>query len=137
LRLLGRLVEYFDLSRLPPGRRSYRAHGLGPEEACYPAGPAGEAAPPPPRPSPLHTLGHYVALALGVLAKYFIESAQGGARVSWVTVLSAVILAAVIFPYVYRRACDPAQARGMQFFVSFQHGFFFQTVLEVVQGALI
>jgi hypothetical protein len=103
-----------------------------------PAAPATPLAPPPGRPVPLiYTLLHYVALVLGVVSKCFIESLSRGGRMSWVTLVSSAILAAVVFPVVYKRVCDPTQVGSMQFFVSFQHGFFFQTILEEIQKALI
>ena len=94
--------------------------------------------PPPPGPVPLiYTVLHYVVLVLGVVSKCFIESLNRGGRMSWVTLVSSAILAAVIFPFVYKKVCNPTQVGAMQFFVSFQHGFFFQTILEEIQKALI
>ena len=81
----------------------------------------------------LYTLFHYLCLVLGVMGKFFIEAASGDGQVNWVSLASAAILSAVVFPYVYRKVCDPRHPNGMQFFVSFQHGFFIQTVLEQVQ----
>ncbi len=81
----------------------------------------------------LFTFLHYLALVLGVMGKFFIEWATGDGRLNWFSLASAAILAAVVFPYVYRKVCDPRHPNGMQFFVSFQHGFFIQTVLEQVQ----
>jgi len=43
----------------------------------------------------------------------------------------------VIYPFVYKkRVCDPNQSGGLQYFVSFQSGFFFQTLLEEIQSTL-
>lgn len=115
-----RIFDHFDLSHRP--QREYQAQGVtGPgPDGCRP------------RPG-LSTLGHYLCVVLGVTAKFFIEQATGVARLDWTSLVSAAILSAVVFPYVYRKVCDREHPNMMQFFVSFQHGFFIQTVLEQVQ----
>ncbi len=111
---------------------------VGSVDDASPAAPVAPLLAPPGRPVPLiYTLLHYVVLVLGVVSKCFIESLNRGGRMGWVTLVSSAILAAVIFPFVYKRVCDPTQVGAMQFFVSFQHGFFFQTILEEIQKALI
>ena len=128
LSLASRIIRHFDLADTP---------GVRPLLAAEDA-PAAPLPPPPKRPVPLiYTLLHYVVLVLGVVSKCFIESLNRGGRMSWVTLASSAILAAVIFPSVYKRVCDLTQVGPMQFFLSFQHGFFFQTILEEIQKALI
>ncbi|MEW6032528.1 MAG: hypothetical protein AB1645_06575 [Bacillota bacterium] len=127
---LRRLGGYFYLGSARPPEFTVRSWavpspvGDRPEAPC----PADDQ-----RRQALYTVLHYLALVLGVLAKFFIETASRGGTLSWVTVASSVILAAVAFPYVYRRVAAPGQTGAVQFFVSFQHGFFIQTVLEQVQ----
>ena len=77
---------------------------------------------------------NYVGVFLGVAAKYFIQYSHGGPdSFNWVTLVSSVILSAVIYPFVYKKVCDPRLSGGVQYFISFQHGFFFQTLLEEIQ----
>jgi hypothetical protein len=127
------MVRYFDL-----GIRPDRGAGCG---SCLPAlsgeGKAGEEDGRPVRcRSPLHTAGHYVSLTLGVLAKQFTEASTGWSEFNWTTVITAAILAAVSFPYVYKKVCDPSRSDPVEFFISFQSGFFFQTILEQVRRML-
>lgn len=79
-----------------------------------------------------YTIGHYISLTLGVIGKFIIQATSGQIELSGWTLVSSAILAAVVFPFVYKRVCGPNHRGGMQFFVSFQHGFFFQTILEQV-----
>lgn len=94
---------------------------------------------PPPRPTVRSTVTavyvflNYVGVAMGVGAKYFIEYSRGRMQFSWTIMVSSIILSAVIYPFVYKRICDPRRSGGVQYFISFQHGFFFQTLLEEIQ----
>ncbi len=131
--LWARVVRYFDLGVWPD-----RGVGCG---SCPPARSgerkAGDDGGRPLRcRSPLHTVGHYVSLTLGVLAKQFTEASTGWTEFDWTTVVTAAILAAVSFPYVYKKVCDPHRSDPVEFFISFQSGFFFQTILEQVRRML-
>lgn len=157
--LLARLRDHFDLTN---GRSHSPVAAPGPSDpdppASHPvalqiasthANPGGHASRPRPRnptsddrdpnPEPTGKLAvflHYLAIVLGVLAKYFIASTHGDEQLNWLTVVSSLILSAVVYPYVYKRVCDPSLSTGMQYFVSFQNGFFFQTLLEEIQNKL-
>lgn len=148
---LGKLGRYFDLNSVPDasGRSDLAALGAG----CRPVsagrgegstrtsggetpGVGGEALVPGGECPPVKTLLHYLAVALGVLAKYFIRAVGEDGALSWLTVASSFVISAVMFPYVYKKVCD-RRARGVvPYFVSLQHGFFFQTVLEQVADVL-
>ncbi len=153
MNLLGHVRSHFDLSHGRGRGLLIREGGLG--EAVSVDAPASGTRPPdpiplgsvPPRPDEGRiscgrrlTAGvillHYLALTLGVLAKFFIQFTHGASRLNWLTLVSALILSAVIYPHVYKRVYDPDQNCGLQYFVSFQSGFFFQTLLEEIQNTL-
>jgi len=132
-----RVVEYFDLT--DRWRPEYSGQTVG-------TSPWGGTGPPLPedqrksgagcRAVTLYAVGHYLSVVLGVLGKYFLQFTSGESLFGWHTVVAAVILAAVVFPYVYRKAITRDGTDPTQFFVSFQHGFFIQTILEQVERML-
>jgi len=117
--------EYFGQAVDAAGR------GTGPQRPVLPGEEGPEGAP-----SPLYAVGHYLSVVLGVIGKYFLQFTSGRSHFSWHTIVASVILAAVVFPYVYRRVMSRNGSGAMQFFVSFQHGFFFQSILEQVERML-
>jgi len=139
-RCLGR---HFDLTR--------REASPGPRPSPRPlaAAPAGgESQPAPAAPkegaevcrssalTPAQIAWHYVALAAGVLAKFFVEFARGEGQFNWLSLVSSLIISAVVYPFVYKKVCDPSQNGILSYFVAFQSGFFFQTLLDEIQNTL-
>lgn len=136
--LWKRAACHFDLGHRQPSQESSETSvfaGLG-GGSSGPPGAAGSPAGPGCDLPFAYTVGHYVSLTLGVVGKFVIQAASGQAELGAWTLVSSAILAAVVFPFVYKRVCGPNHRGGMQFFVSFQHGFFFQTILEQVEQLL-
>ena len=85
-----------------------------------------------------NTIAMYVGIFLGVLGKYVFTLYDPGNKFDlslfdpfWLVI--ALIIAAVIFPQIYKGTKIEIQRFGpLQFFIAFQNGFFWQTILEVI-----
>jgi hypothetical protein len=127
-------VASFTLGECRPGPDGRSAGPTHPSRSR--TGRSGAGGGPRPAPSPVYVFLNYAAVALGVAAKYFIQYSHGLMSFNWATLVSSAIVSAVLYPFIYKKICDP-QAGGMQYFISFQHGFFFQTVLEEIQRSVL
>ena len=89
-----------------------------------------------------NTMTMYIGVFLGVLGKYIFSLYVPGQRLDatlldpfWV--LISLVIAAVIFPQIYKGAKLRIQtADPMQFFIAFQNGFFWQSILEIISKSL-
>jgi hypothetical protein len=90
-----------------------------------------------------NTIVMYIGVFLGVLGRYIFANYLTGKRLDigqldpfWIII--SLIVAAVVFPQVYKgtkfkiEAIDP-----LQFFIAFQNGFFWQSILEVIAKGLV
>jgi len=85
-----------------------------------------------------HTLFLYSTVAVGVLAQFIagnileIEKGTFGS-LSFLKLFLAFVVAAIIFPAVYRGASfDRCKEHPVQYFIAFQNGFFWQALLQVL-----
>jgi len=81
----------------------------------------------------LWTFANYGATVLGVVGKNIILSLQRSHELafSWAVLLSSLVVAAVVLPTIYQKSRLARQApHAIHLFVSFQNGFFWQTLIE-------
>ena len=80
---------------------------------------------------------YYFAISLGVLSSKIMDEIDNkkSIEINKIHLLTSLIIAAVIFPTVYKHASfDSRRANPMQIFISFQFGFFFKSVLGTIQS---
>jgi hypothetical protein len=78
----------------------------------------------------------YMGVVLGVVGKVLFSLYTDGSAPSGPIVLISSIVAAVIFPRVSRDAgIDPDNPHPLQFFLAFQGGFFWQTLIGEIGRA--
>ncbi len=79
---------------------------------------------------------------MGVLGKYIFLIYTPGSKFVislfdpfWLVL--SLIIAAVIFPYIYKQAqLDIEKIEPIQFFIAVQNGFFWQTIMEIIGKSL-
>ncbi len=124
--LLHTVIRHFDLTSAHVPRLLARS-----------AAATGDTPAAPGSVTPTVALLHYVCLVLGVLAKFFLQFTHGDGTFDWLTLASSLIISAVVYPFVFRKTTDQSQNGVMRYFVCFQNGFFFQTLLEEIQNTLV
>jgi hypothetical protein len=73
----------------------------------------------------------YAAVVLGVLGRAFLEDNNEGFSRHLKEVIVAMIVGAVIYPATSRAAgINPEASHPLHFFVAFQNGFFWKTILS-------
>jgi hypothetical protein len=83
------------------------------------------------------SIPQYIALLLGVLLQPFYDAMRAGTQPAGPTIASvamAVIVAAMIFPAVYKAAWDPNRPRFVQYCSIFVAGIGWQSLIETATG---
>lgn len=86
------------------------------------------------------SLPQYVAVALGVLVQPFYDAMRASAgkpsaTLTWQVAIFSLIVAAMIFPAIYRAAWNTQQPRFVQYCSIFAAGVGWQSLIKMAAGA--